>query len=63
LANYPNIGVDKDASFIGAIEMQRPPHNFFDVELIEQIADAMEEFDKDEACVRSCSALKASPSA
>jgi hypothetical protein len=38
LANYQDIGVDKAANFIGTIEIQRPPHNFFDMELIEQIA-------------------------
>ena len=29
------------------IEIQRPPLNFFDISLINQIADALEEFDKD----------------
>ena len=50
MASYRDIGVDKAADFVGTIEIRRPPHNFFDVELIEQIAAAMEEFDKDD-CV------------
>src|ERR1700749_2250875 len=32
---------------VGLIEIQKPPLNFFDVSLINQIADALEEFDKD----------------
>ena len=48
LANYQDIGVDKAANFVGTIEIQRPPHNFLDMELIEQIATAMEGFDKDD---------------
>jgi enoyl-CoA hydratase/carnithine racemase len=52
MASYRDIGVDKAADFVGTIEIRRPPHNFFDVELIEQIAAAMEEFDKDD-CVRA----------
>jgi len=49
LSIYQDIGVDKAANFVGTIEIQRPPHNFFDVELIQQIATAMEEFDKDDS--------------
>ena len=32
---------------IAIIEIQRPPHNFFDYSLIQQIASAMEGVDKD----------------
>jgi enoyl-CoA hydratase/carnithine racemase len=48
LANYPDIGVEMAENYVGTIEIRRPPHNFFDVELIQQIAEAMEEFDKDD---------------
>jgi enoyl-CoA hydratase/carnithine racemase len=48
LASYQDIGVEKTANYVGTIEIQRPPHNFFDMELIEQIATAMEAFDKDD---------------
>ncbi|MEX3944491.1 enoyl-CoA hydratase/isomerase family protein [Paraburkholderia sp. BR10937] len=37
---------------VGMIVIQRPPHNFFDVDLIRDIADALEQFDQD-AQVRS----------
>jgi len=48
MTTYKDIGVTKAANFVGQIEIQRPPHNFFDMELIQQIATAMEEFDKDD---------------
>ena len=32
---------------VGIVEIQRPPHNFFDNSLINQIADAFEAFDRD----------------
>jgi enoyl-CoA hydratase/carnithine racemase len=48
MANYQDIGIEKATDHVGTIEIQRPPHNFFDVELIQQIATAMEEFDKDD---------------
>ena len=35
---------------VATIEIRRPPHNFFDIELIRQIADACEALDKDDAC-------------
>src|SRR5205807_909286 len=44
-----DIGVTKSANFVGTIEIQRPPHNFFDMLLIQQIATAMEEFDNDDS--------------
>ena len=46
---FKDIGVDlKD--LVATIEIRRPPHNFFDIELIRQIADACEALDKDPAC-------------
>lgn len=33
--------------FVATVEIQRPPHNFFDFALIRQIADTYEEIDKD----------------
>lgn len=32
---------------VGLIEIRRPPHNFFDMSLIKQIADACEGYDRD----------------
>lgn len=46
---FKDIGVDlKD--LVATIEIRRPPHNFFDMDLIRQIADACEALDKDPAC-------------
>jgi enoyl-CoA hydratase/carnithine racemase len=49
LGTYKDIGVDL-ADMVATIEIRRPPHNFFDIELIKQIADACEALDKNEAC-------------
>jgi len=35
---------------VATIEIRRPPHNFFDIDLIRQIADACKALDKDAAC-------------
>jgi enoyl-CoA hydratase/carnithine racemase len=32
---------------VGIVELRRPPHNFFDADLIESVADALEAFDAD----------------
>src|SRR5947209_18899762 len=47
---FKDIGVDLDKDMVATIEIRRPPHNFFDIELIRQIADACEGLDKDSAC-------------
>jgi enoyl-CoA hydratase/carnithine racemase len=44
--SYSDIGVEK-TGHVGLIEIRRPPLNFFDISLINQIADALEEFDRD----------------
>jgi len=46
MTTYKDIGVEKHGH-VGLIEIRKPPLNFFDVELINQIADALEEFDAD----------------
>jgi enoyl-CoA hydratase/carnithine racemase len=46
---FKDIGVDL-ADMVATIEIRRPPHNFFDIDLIRQIADACEALDKDDAC-------------
>src|SRR5581483_8923729 len=45
MSTYTDIGVEKH-DHVGLIEIRRPPLNFFDVSLINQIADALEEFDR-----------------
>jgi enoyl-CoA hydratase/carnithine racemase len=47
---FKDIGVDLDAHMVATIEIRRPPHNFFDIDLIRQIADACEALDKDPGC-------------
>ena len=53
--NYDDIGVSAEGH-VATIEIQRPPHNFFDYSLIQQIADAMETIDDDNnlRCVVLC---------
>ena len=34
---------------VGVIELQRPPHNFFDAPMVEAVADELERFDADPA--------------
>src|SRR6201982_1128987 len=46
MSTYTDIGVETHGH-VGLIEIRRPPLNFFDVALINQIADALEEFDRD----------------
>jgi enoyl-CoA hydratase/carnithine racemase len=46
MTTFTDIGVDK-LGHVGTIEIRRPPLNFFDISLINQIADALEEFDRD----------------
>ena len=46
---YEDIGVTLD-DLVATIEIQRPPHNFFDITLINQIADALEKLDSDNDC-------------
>ena len=46
---YDDIGVTLD-NLVAIIEIQRPPNNFFDIALINQIAHALEKLDADEDC-------------
>jgi len=47
MASYKDIGVATDGR-VGIVEIRKPPNNFFDVALINQIADALEAFDADD---------------
>ena len=42
MSKYSEIGVETHGH-VGLIEIRKPPLNFFDVSLINQIADALEE--------------------
>src|SRR6202163_4577357 len=46
MSKYTDIGVEK-TGHVTTIEIQRPPLNFFDVSLINQIADALTDIDND----------------
>src|SRR3981081_1593697 len=46
MTSYKDIGVAKTGA-VTTIEIRRPPLNFFDVSLINQIADALTEIDND----------------
>ncbi|MGI9425194.1 MAG: enoyl-CoA hydratase/isomerase family protein [Hyphomicrobiaceae bacterium] len=49
MANTPDLGTTvKD--FVATVEIQRPPHNFFDYSLIQQLAETFEELDNNDAC-------------
>jgi enoyl-CoA hydratase/carnithine racemase len=48
-SSYTDIAVNQ-RGHIATVEIQRPPHNFFDFSLIGQIADAFEALDEDAQC-------------
>ena len=45
--HYGDIEVSRPAAGVALLEIQRPPNNFFDVTLIEDMGDAFEDLDKD----------------
>lgn len=47
--SFDDIGVSLDGH-VATVEIQRPPHNFFDFKLIEQLADAFEGLDEHDDC-------------
>ena len=47
---FPDLGVTVEPGNIAVVEIQRPPHNFFDVDLIDAIADAYEALDEEADC-------------
>jgi enoyl-CoA hydratase/carnithine racemase len=46
---FPELGIEL-ADAVATVEMRRPPHNFFDLALIRQLAGAFEALDRDPAC-------------
>ena len=46
---HPDLGVERH-DHVAVVEIQRPPHNFFDVSLITQIAETYEALDRDQDC-------------
>jgi enoyl-CoA hydratase/carnithine racemase len=49
LGTYRDIGVSLDGH-VATVEIRRPPHNFFDSDLIAEIGEAFERLDADDAC-------------
>src|SRR5437763_5598671 len=49
MAQYKDIGVEL-SGHVATIEIQRPPNNFFDIVLINSIADALEALDANDQC-------------
>jgi enoyl-CoA hydratase/carnithine racemase len=49
MADYKDIGVTL-FGHVATIEIQRPPNNFFDLVLINSIADALDDLDKNDTC-------------
>ncbi len=49
MTNYTDIAVTL-TDYVATVEIQRPPHNFFDYSLIGQIADAFDEADDNPDC-------------
>ncbi len=47
--NHKDLGVSID-QYVATVEIQRPPHNFFDIELIRQIAETYETLDTMNDC-------------
>lgn len=46
---FTDITVDK-TGYVALIEIRRPPHNYFDIALIKDIASALEALDEDKDC-------------
>lgn len=49
LPSFHDIGISRDGH-VATIEMRRPPHNFFDSDLVREIATALEALDDDAEC-------------
>ena len=47
--DFKEIGVSRDGP-VATVEMRRPPHNFFDGDLVAELADAFERLDADPEC-------------
>ena len=50
IEKFKDIEVTFEDNFVAVVEIQRPPHNFFDISLINQIADAYEALDENPDC-------------
>lgn len=49
VTSYGDVSVAVE-NHVAWVEMHRPPHNFFDYELVKNLAEAFEALDRDESC-------------
>lgn len=49
-ANHADVGLTVHDDGVAVVEIQRPPENFFDIELIQSLADAYDDIDADDRC-------------
>jgi enoyl-CoA hydratase/carnithine racemase len=49
MSNYGDVSVEVKAH-VATVQLHRPPHNFFDHQLLKDLADAFEALDRDLAC-------------
>jgi enoyl-CoA hydratase/carnithine racemase len=47
---FGDVGVEIGDEFVASVEIHRPPHNYFDLALIDDLASAFEALDADPAC-------------
>ncbi len=47
---FGDLGVEIGESFVATAEIRRPPHNYFDLDLIRDIASAFEALDEEPSC-------------
>ena len=50
IGSFRDLGATLEEGNIAVVEIQRPPHNFFDIDLINAIADAYEALDEHPGC-------------
>jgi enoyl-CoA hydratase/carnithine racemase len=57
---FGDVRVEIDDGFVATVEIQRPPHNYFDLPLIDDLASAFEALDAEPGCraIVLCSAGK-----
>ena len=48
--SFGDVHVEVGQDFVATVEIRRPPHNYFDLALIDDLADAFELLDADDRC-------------
>ncbi len=49
-ATFPDLNVTIGDDYVATVEIDRPPHNYFDHKLIASLADAFTALDEDDGC-------------